>query len=260
MIRTLILRIAGAATLAGLVSLYAAPITLAQTPPSTAPATPTQASPPAATPRTETPAPAPAPAQQTEKSPPAAAPGTEGATPKGDPSQQATPAPEQNGDPNAAPDTATVTPIELPQRPALIVRNKVKWDDGYKAITEAFTKLRAEVDRAKLKTDGHPLAVFVESDDDGFTFEAMMPLEAEPPADFKPGEGIKTGKNPGGKALKFEHRGSYDEIESTYEAIAAYLDEKGLAARDELIEEFVKETVGSDDQELQVDIYVLLKE
>nr|WP_245300287.1 GyrI-like domain-containing protein [Methylocystis bryophila] len=44
--------------------------------------------------------------------------------------------------------------------------------------------------------------------------------------------GVEVGATPAGKALKFEHRGPYEDIESTYEAITAFLDEKGLETKD----------------------------
>lgn len=192
-----------------------------------------------------TPPAAPAPAQG-QPAPTTPAP----ATP---PSPPSVPAPEE-------PQEALVTPVEVPERSAIILRGTSKWDDGFASITGAFSKLRAEVDKQKLTANGKPLAVFVQSDDEGFTFEAMMPVDIDPAKPPALSEGIKAGRSPGGSALKFEHRGAYEDIESTYEAIAAYLDEKGLAARDELIEEFVKETPNSDDTELSVDIYVLLKQ
>ncbi len=169
-----------------------------------------------------------------------------------------TPAPETPAEP-AQPEAPTVVPIEVPERPALVARGKAKWDDGFKAITDAFVTLRAEAEKEKLEVGGKPVAVFIQSDDEGFTYEAMLPLAAEPRSGATFSGSVTAGKSPGGQALKFEHRGAYDDIESTYEAIAAYLDEKGLSARDELIEEFVNETIGSDDTNLAVDIYVLLK-
>lgn len=169
----------------------------------------------------------------------------------------ATPGPETPGD--APAESETIAPIEVPARPTLILRGKSKWDDGYKALTDAFRQLRAEAAKVNVKINGRPLAVFVHSDDEGFSFEAMLPVEL--PAGTPPNltSGITTGSSPGGQALKFEHRGAYEDIESTYEAIAAYLDEKGLAARDELIEEFLNEPAGADDANLEIDIYVLLK-
>lgn len=178
---------------------------------------------------------------------------------QGAPVQTPAPAPEAPADQNTQAEPAAIAPIDVPERPVIILRGKSKWDDGFKSITDAFVTLRTEAEKAKLAVNGKPLAVFVQSDDDGFTFEAMLPLEKAAPAGSTFAGGVSAGKSPGGQALKFEHRGAYEDIESTYEAIAAYLDEKGLSARDELIEEFINETIGSDDTNLAVDIYVLLK-
>ncbi|MDB5532262.1 MAG: AraC family transcriptional regulator [Hyphomicrobiales bacterium] len=154
--------------------------------------------------------------------------------------------------------TSSVVAVDLPARPALSYAGKSDWDDGYKNITDAIAKLRAEATRAGLKPIGHPLAVFLSTDDVGFQFEAMLPLDA-PPADAKVGSDFKLAQTPPGKAIKFEHRGSYEEIESTYEAITAWLDEKNLDSRDLFIEEYLNDAKGSDDTDLQVDVYVFVK-
>ena len=70
---------------------------------------------------------------------------------------------------------------------------------------------------------------------------------------------VQAGASPTGKALKFEHRGSYDEIESTYEAITAYLDEKGLDSENRFIEEYLTDLTAAEDADVDVDIYVFLK-
>ncbi|MBV1705552.1 MAG: GyrI-like domain-containing protein, partial [Hyphomicrobiales bacterium] len=74
-----------------------------------------------------------------------------------------------------------------------------------------------------------------------------------------PGDGISWGQSPAGKALVFPHRDSYENIDGTYEAITAYLDEKNLEARDLFAEKYVADVADSSDGKLQVDIYVFLK-
>ena len=59
--------------------------------------------------------------------------------------------------------------------------------------------------------------------------------------------------------MKFEHRGEYDDIDSTYDAITAYLDEKGVDAQDVFVEEYLNEPKSPDDPNGQVDIYVLVR-
>ena len=70
---------------------------------------------------------------------------------------------------------------------------------------------------------------------------------------------VKLGLTPGGKAMRFEHRGAYDDIDATYEAITAFLDEKGIDAEDVFVEQYLNEVKTSDDPNLQVDIFVMLK-
>ena len=72
-------------------------------------------------------------------------------------------------------------------------------------------------------------------------------------------EAVKIGQTPSGKAMRFEHQGSVDaDIDATYDAITAYLDEKGVDAQDFFIEEYANDVKDADDPTLQVNIYVLL--
>ncbi len=67
------------------------------------------------------------------------------------------------------------------------------------------------------------------------------------------------GQSPEGPALKFVHRGSYDDLDNTYEAITNYLDDKRLEAKDMFIEEYVTDPLTADAGKLVVNVYVLIK-
>jgi effector-binding domain-containing protein len=149
---------------------------------------------------------------------------------------------------------------DLVAKPALVLAGSADWDDGLSAITAAINKIRNEIKRLNLKTDGRPFGVFLETDDQGFRFEAMVAVAEAPGAGVALTGGIKLGKTPEGKAMHFEHRGSYDDIDSTYEAITAYLDEKGIDAQNRFVEEYLNDPKGSDDNDAQVDIYVFLRQ
>jgi effector-binding domain-containing protein len=148
--------------------------------------------------------------------------------------------------------------VTVDARPAAVIKGQGKWDDAAKTLSEALVKLNDAVGKAGLAVNGRPFAVFTKTDDAGFSFEAMAPLSAAPEGAPKLPEGVSIGASPAGKALKFQHRGAYDEIEATYEAIAAYLDEKGLDTKDLIIEEYLTDFKG-DDANVDVDIYVFLK-
>ena len=164
--------------------------------------------------------------------------------------QTAAPAPEAAA--------AVTSLVEVAPRPALTFDGQSNWDDAYTSIINGFQRLKAEVERAGLKPDGRPVAVFLFTDDAGFRFRAMLPL-AQAPADPTLGAEFALGKTPAGRAAKFEHRGAYDEIDATYEAITAWLDDKNLLAEDFFAEEWVSEGSSAGDIEIAVDVYVFVK-
>lgn len=149
--------------------------------------------------------------------------------------------------------------LELAARPALTLKGEAPLDDAQKAIAEAVGKLNAAAAKAGVKASGKPIAVFSETSDKAIRFEAMLPLEMAPDGKGKLEGGVEIGATPPGKALKFEHRGPYEDIESTYEAITAFLDEKGLDTKDRFIEEYVSDLADSEDEEGEVDIYIFVK-
>ena len=90
------------------------------------------------------------------------------------------------------------------------------------------------------------MTIFTATDDTGFEYQAAIPI-AEAPKNPPHGD-IAMGQSPEGQALKFVHRGSYDDLDNTYEAITNYLDDKRLEAKDMFIEEYVTDPVGADQQ------------
>ncbi len=172
------------------------------------------------------------------------------------PAAVAEPAPDDM--PSSA-DVGSVSSVDLAARPALILDGSSDWDNGLTTIMAAVDKLNSERDKAGLQSGGRPIAVFTDTDDQGFKFTAMAPLVATPAPAPAFGQDVKLGETPAGKTMKFEHRGSYDDIDTSYEAITAYLDEKGLEAQNLFIEEYLTTPKDIDDPDLEVDIYVFLK-
>ncbi|MCC7348374.1 MAG: GyrI-like domain-containing protein, partial [Variibacter sp.] len=93
--------------------------------------------------------------------------------------------------------------------------------------------------------------------DTGFEFRAAVPI-ADAPASPPRGD-IELGDSPGGKMLKFVHRGSYDAMDSTYEAITNYLDAKQLEARETFIEEYATDPLTTPEDQLVINVLVPIK-
>jgi effector-binding domain-containing protein len=219
-----------------------------------APATPAAPAPAASSPAPTTPPAAQAPA----------APSTAPAKPAEAPSATTNPAPAapdaaQPGEPAPSGEASTGETVDLPARPFAYVEGKADKDEIYSAILNSLSAVKREMDKANLAPAGRPLAVFVESDDTGFTYHAGYPLAAAPAGKSSLPDSVKIGQTPSGKAMRFEHQGAYGDIDATYDAITAYLDDKGIDAQDIFVEEYANDVKDPDDPTLQVNIYVLLK-
>lgn len=234
----------------------AAPLAAQQPPPSQAPSpaqttplpTTTAPNPPADPNRSAAPAP-----EQAVMPPPA------GQAPAG--SAQTAPAVDPSRPPLVAKpaETGDVDEVTLPAKPAAILSGKTKWEDAVEGLRKAFAQIEADLAKAGIKPAGRPLAVFTKTEDDGFEFEAMIPIAAAPSPAPATEDGLHFGTTPSGKALRFAHRGSYESIDSTYETLTAYLDAKDIVVQDRFVEEYVTDLKDGTDDNLDVNIYALLK-
>jgi effector-binding domain-containing protein len=198
-------------------------------------------------------------AQQAPATPAAQAPA--GAKPAETPSaiKPATPGAAQPSDVAPPGEGSMGETVNLTARPFAYVEGKAGKDEIYTAILGSLGVVKSAMDKANLKPAGRPIAVFVGSDDSGFTYHAGYPLAAAPEGKTSLSDAVKIGETPSGKAMKFEHDGAYGDIDATYDAITAYLDEKGIEAQDTFFEEYANDVKDPDDPNLQVNIYVLLK-
>jgi len=145
----------------------------------------------------------------------------------------------------------------LTAKPIVYLKGTGTWDNAYETITNSFKSLKAYIDKEGLKADGPAMTIFTSTDDAGFQFQAAIPI-AEPPKNPPHGD-IAVGTSPQGRALEFVHRGSYDAMDNTYEAITNYLDEKRLEAKDLFIEQYVTDPLSTNEDHLVVNVYVLIK-
>lgn len=169
------------------------------------------------------------------------------------------PVPSVHARPSLVPqpgDTGNADEVVLPAKPALIVPGASSWDDGYKSLRTAFDRLEAEIAKDGLTANGRPIAIFTQTTDDSFKFDAMVPVEGPPaPAPTLSAE-FRLGTTPSGQAYRFVHKGPYEDIDSTYETITAYLDAKDVVAKDAFIEEYLTDTKDAADPGLELNIFV----
>jgi len=147
--------------------------------------------------------------------------------------------------------------VTLPPRTTIYLKGQASWDHGFAALVDAYKSLSAYLAKEGIKPTGPAMTIYTETDDNGFKFHAALPVAAAPAN--PPNSDIVVGQAPAGKALKFVHRGSYDSMDSTYEAITNYLDEKELDAKDVLVEEYVTDILTTAPDSLVINIFVPVK-
>jgi effector-binding domain-containing protein len=184
------------------------------------------------------------------------------ATPSPAPSATPTPAtpPAAAPAPSATAPVQTADPfgeeISLEGKKVVIAKGTANWDTAFDTLIDSFKALNTLLDKQGIKPSGNALIVYTSTDDTGFTYMAEIPVEQEPKNLAK---NMSLGKSPEGKALKFVHRGSYDNMDNTYEAITNHLDDKKLEAKDTFVEEYITDPLKTAEDKLVINVYVPLK-
>ena len=170
---------------------------------------------------------------------------------------QKPPAPGIDAPATLKPGDAFGEEVTLPERTIIYLQGHSKWDSALDSLVEAFKTLGEYMDKRELKAAGAPMTIYTQTDDSGFAFRAAVPI-AEAPKDPPKGD-LAVGQAPTGKALKFVHRGPYDAMDSTYEAITNHLDDKGIDAKENFIEEYTGGPLKPGDNDMLVNVFVPVK-
>ena len=185
------------------------------------------------------------------------------------PAAAQTPSKPGPNDPMPAPSTKSASPsplqpgdafgeqVTLPERTIVYMKGHTNWDSAFDTLVDAFKSVQEYLDKQDVKAAGPAMTIYTQTDDTGFSYQAGLPV-AQTPKDPPKGD-ISIGPTPSGKALKFVHRGSYDAMDSTYEAITNYLDDKQLEAKDLFIEEYTTDPVKTAPDKLVVNVFVPVK-
>ncbi len=147
--------------------------------------------------------------------------------------------------------------VTLEAKTIVFMKGTANWDTAFETLVDAFKSIYAYLDREKLKRAGPAMTIYTSTDDTGFQFEAAVPIEGAPAS--PPKGDIALGKSPEGKALKFVHRGSYDAMDVTYDAITNHLDDKRLEAKDLFVEQYITDPVTTAEDKLVIEVYVPIR-
>lgn len=147
--------------------------------------------------------------------------------------------------------------VTLVAKPMVVVKGTAVWDSAFDTLVGSFKTVLGALEKQGIKPAGPPMTIYTATDDTGFEFMAGFPVAEEPKGPLPPD--VSVAKSPEGRALKFVHRGSYDVMDSTYEAITNHLDAKKLEARDLFAEQYITDPLKTPEDQLVIEVYVPVK-
>jgi effector-binding domain-containing protein len=147
--------------------------------------------------------------------------------------------------------------VTLETKTFIYMKGSATWETAYETLVEAFKTINDYMQKQKIAASDKPMAIYTQTDETGFQYQVGIPI-AEAPKNPPKGD-LAIAKTPGGKMLHFVHRGSYDAMDTTYEAITNHLDEKRLESEDMFIEQYVTDPLKTPEDKLVVNVYVPLK-
>ena len=172
--------------------------------------------------------------------------------------QAAAPAQDNASRPEALqPGDAFGEEVNLPEQTIIFFSGSGQWDNAFETIVDGFKAVNGYLQKAGIKPIGLPMTIYTSTNDTSFQFRAAFPI-AEAPKDPPTGD-IAVAKSTPGKAYKFVHRGSYDDMDTTYDAITNFLDEKQLDAKGLFIEQYDTDPVTTPPDKLVVEVFVPVK-
>ena len=117
---------------------------------------------------------------------------------------------------------------DLPETHALVVRRRVTRDGIAAALAECIPAAFGYAQREGLAMVGPPFTRYPEMSMGSLVLEAGVPIAAPPPGE--PDEGILALTIPAGPAAVTVHRGPYETLLQTYQALDEWIRAEGLTA------------------------------
>lgn len=117
---------------------------------------------------------------------------------------------------------------ELPVIHALVMRRRISRDEIAAALSECLPAVFAYAQLHGLAITGPPFARYPEVSMGSLVLESGVTIAAPPPAE--PGDGIKAITIPAGTAAVAIHKGPYERLQDTYQAIETWIRDKGLSS------------------------------
>ncbi len=144
---------------------------------------------------------------------------------------------------------------DLLARPALTVRTTTSFGNLPNTVGEAYGAIMMCLQKKGKAPAGNPFVIYYNTDMENLDVEIGFPVEAG-----VQGEGnVCISQMPGGRAATAMHAGSYETLANTYEALTAFVKDKGLEPETWMWETYLNSPQDTPPDQLRTEIVFPLK-
>ena len=127
------------------------------------------------------------------------------------------------------------------------------------SLANAYSEIGRFMADNEVAMIAQPMAITRGWDEEGYSFDAAIPVEIPEGHEWPLGEGmVRLGESPAGQAVRVIHRGSYAEMAPSYEKLAAYMAVHGLVEGNVSWEHYISDPGDTAEQDLVTHIYFLV--
>ncbi len=127
--------------------------------------------------------------------------------------------------------------------------------DVAQALAVAFTEISDFIAGNDIKMAGQPMAITRSWDENGFQFDAALPV------DKMPGTlsgNVQMGLSPAGRSVRYTHHGPYDQMLHAYNELASFMAANGLQEGPVSWEHYISDPGNTPEDEIITHIYFLI--
>lgn len=154
--------------------------------------------------------------------------------------------------------------IEIEEvEPAVIVFTPAtsSWDVAEigQAFGEAYGQIGGFLASNKLEMSGSPLAITTSRTEEGWQFDAGIPIAEMPTIEIDPDSPVQIRQSPGGKMVMGVSVGSYSDLSANWEKVRAWVAAHGYEEAGPLWEQYISDPADTPEEELITHLYMPVK-
>ena len=128
-----------------------------------------------------------------------------------------------------------------------------------KAIGGAFRQVGVFMSKLDLKSAGGPITINTRRDDQGYGFDAAIPVDRFPEKEIPADSPVKIKQTYGGHALRVIHRGAYRGLQASYDKLFAYAAAHGYETTSAPWDQYMNDPGETKETDLITHIYLPVK-